>query len=209
VALAMLGNLGILGEVMVNGVDRPKYGNALYGAFGQDFPTADGRRVMVVALTDRQWAGLLAATGLAGEAKALGERLGLRLELEGDRFRARKELAALFAPWFAARRVADFAGAFDRGGVTWSEFRSFGQAVAEDPDLSERHPMFELLEQPGIGRYLAPGLPLEFGAFAREPPRPAPVLGEHTDEILAGVLGLSGAAIGRLHDESVVAGPRR
>ena len=51
VALAMLGNLGILGEVMVNGVDRPKYGNALYGAFGQDFPTADGRRIMIVALT--------------------------------------------------------------------------------------------------------------------------------------------------------------
>ena len=58
VALATLGNLGILGEVMVNGVDRPKYGNALYGAYGQDFVTADGRRVMIVALTARQWSGL-------------------------------------------------------------------------------------------------------------------------------------------------------
>ena len=44
VALAMLGHLGILGEVMINGVDRAKYGNALYGAYGQDFETADGRR---------------------------------------------------------------------------------------------------------------------------------------------------------------------
>ena len=209
VALAMLGNLGILGEVMVNGIDRPKYGNALYGAFGQDFPTADGRRIMVVALTARQWAGLLAVTGLTADAAAVGERLGLRLELEGDRFKARKELKALFAPWFAARRVEEFATAFDRAGVTWSEFRSFAQAVAEDPDLSSEHPMFELLNQPGIGRYLMPGLPIEFGAFAREVPRVAPILGQHTDEILAEVMGLGSAEIGRLHDQGVVAGPRR
>ena len=69
--------------------------------------------------------------------------------------------------------------------------------------------MFELLEQPGIGRYLMPGLPIEFGAFAREAPRAAPILGEHTDEILAEVVGLGSAEIGRLHDEGVVAGPRR
>ena len=115
VALAMLGNLGILGEVMVNGVDRPKYGNALYGAFGQDFPTADGRRIMIVALTHRQWTGLLKVTGLGEEAAALGRRLGLDLDLEGDRFKARKELAALFAPWFAARRVEEFAASLRQG----------------------------------------------------------------------------------------------
>jgi 2-methylfumaryl-CoA isomerase len=208
VALATLGNLGLIGEVMVNGVDRPKYGNALYGAFGQDFPTKDGRRIMIVALTQRQWKGLLKVTGLEADAAALGERLGLRLELEGDRFMARKELSALFSPWFAARRLEEFADAFDRAGVTWSEFRSFAQAVAEDPDLTSGHPMFEVLEQPGIGRYLIPGLPIEFGACPRESPPVAPVLGQHTDEILAEVVGLGSSEIGRLHDEGIVAGPR-
>jgi 2-methylfumaryl-CoA isomerase len=209
VALATLGNLGILGEVMVNGVDRPKYGNALYGAYGQDFVTADGRRVMIVALTARQWSGLVAVTGFVGEVAALGAQLGLDLDREGDRFKARKELTALFAPWFAQRRVADFAAAFDGQGVTWSEFRSFARAVAEDADLTTDHPMFELVDQPGIGTYLVPGTPFEFGAFPREAPRPAPVLGQHTDEILAEVVGLGGAEIGRLHDDGIVAGPRR
>ncbi len=59
VAAAMLGHLGIVGEVAVNGVDRGKVGNALYGAYGQDFALACGARVMVVGLTDRQWRGLI------------------------------------------------------------------------------------------------------------------------------------------------------
>ena len=92
VALAMLGHLGILGEVMVNGVDRAKYGNALYGAYGQDFETADGRRVMVIGLTNRQWDGLRAATGLQVEFEELALRLGVSLAREGERFKARDEI---------------------------------------------------------------------------------------------------------------------
>jgi len=203
VALAMLGNLGILGEVMVNGVDRAKYGNALYGAYGQDFETADGRRVMVVALTIRQWDALRAATGMQVEFEELGQRLGLRLSLEGDRFKARKEIT----PWFCAHRIEDFAQSFDEHGVTWSVFRSFRQVVEEDKDCSTEHPMFSMVEQPGIGSYLVPGVPLGFSAFEREAPRRASILGEHTDEILAEI-GLSDTEISTLHADHIVAGPR-
>ena len=207
VALAMLGHLGILGEVMVNGVDRAKYGNALYGAYGQDFETADGRRVMVIGLTNRQWDGLRAATGLQVEFEELGLRLGVSLAREGERFKARNEITALLKPWFHAHRVEDFARSFDEHGVTWSVFRSFKQVVEEDPDCSTQNPMFSILEQPGIGSYLAPGLPIEFGALGREPPRRASILGEHTDEILAET-GFSEGEIAKLHDDHVVAGPR-
>ena len=51
VALAVLGHFGMIGEVMINDEDRPKYGNYLYGAFGRDFETKDGQRAMVVGLT--------------------------------------------------------------------------------------------------------------------------------------------------------------
>jgi 2-methylfumaryl-CoA isomerase len=146
VALAMLGHLGILGEVMINGVDRAKYGNALYGAYGQDFETADGRRVMVVGLTNRQWNALQAATGLQVEFEELGLRLGVNLAREGERFKARNEITALLKPWFRAHRVEDFARSFDEHGVTWSVFRSFKQVVDEDPDCSTQNPMFSMLE---------------------------------------------------------------
>ena len=204
----MLGNLGIIGEVMVNDHDRKKSGNALYGAFGQDFETADGRRVIVIALTDRQWHGLVKATGLGAETTAVGERLGLDLALEGNRYRARKELAEVFAPWFRTRRVEDFAELFNSSGITWSEFRSFREAIETDPDISTGHPMFEMVEQPGIGSYLMPGSPLAFLGADTVPPRPAPVLGEHTEAILSGVLGLDDHNITKLYENGTVAGPR-
>jgi 2-methylfumaryl-CoA isomerase len=209
VAAAMLGHLGIVGEVVVNGVDRPKTGNALYGAYGQDFVCADGRRVMVVALTDRQWRGLTKLTGTAEAMSALGARLGLDLAEEGDRFRARAEITAILRPWFAARGVAEVGPLLDEGGVAWSVFRSFAEAVREDPDLSPENPLYTLVDEPGIGRLPVPGLPIASTAVPREAPRRAPELGEHTEEILADLLGLGGGQIARLHDRGVVAGPRR
>ena len=209
VALAMLGNLGILGEVMVNNVDRPKYGNALYGAYGQDFLTGDGRRIMLVALTDRQWRGLGKVTGLADDFKALGDRLGADLNQEGQRFIHRHAITDILKPWFAARRVEDFADLFNQNSVTWSEFRSFKQAVENDPDLSTAHPMFEMLDQPGIGEYLVPGTPFEFSAAEREPPVRASHLGEHSEEILSDILGLDDHQVSKLFDDRIVGGPRR
>lgn len=205
VAAAMLANLGIVGEVVANGVDRPKAGNALYGAYGQDFLLACGRRVMVVGLTDRQWRGLVKVLGLAQEVANLGQRLALDLSQEGDRWQARKEITALFAPWFAARRLDEVAPLFDGAGLTWSVFRSFAQAVGEDADLSEDNPMIKVIHQPGIGMLPVPGSPVTFSDLERMGPAPAPVLGEHTEAILADVLGLGSGQIGKLVDEGVVA----
>lgn len=205
VAAAMLANLGIVGEVVANGVDRPKAGNALYGAYGQDFLLACGRRVMVIGLTDRQWRGLVKVLGLAQEVANLGQRMALDLSREGDRWAARKEITALFAPWFAARRLEEVAPLFDGAGLTWSVFRSFAEAVHQDPDLSEDNPMMRVIHQPGVGSLPVPGSPVSFSDLARMGPAPAPVLGEHTEEILGDVLGLGSGQIGKLMDQGVVA----
>lgn len=207
VGLAMLGHLGMLAEVQVNGADRPRYGNHLYGAFGCDFVTRDGERVMVVGLTDMQWECLLKATGLGAAVSALGARLDVNMKDEGHRFESRVALEALFQPWFASRTLAEVTTAFDTHRVTWGPYRTVRQAIERDADLSTAHPMFSMLQQPGIGSHLAPACPLDFSAVPRLPAAPAPALGQHTDEILLGLLGLSSAQVGALHDAGVVAGP--
>ncbi len=207
-ASAMLGNLGIIGEVCVNGTDRPKYGNALYGGYGQDFICADGARVMVIGLTDRQWRGLLKATGTQDAMAQLEARLGESLSDEGARFRHRAAITDLLAPFFARHSVDAFAKEFDSKGVTWSQFRSFAQAVHEDPDLSTENPMFHMIEQPGIGTYPTPASPLDFSRIARQAPVAAPKLGADTEEVLADVAGLTAGEIASLFDDGTVTGPR-
>ena len=206
-ALAMLGNLGIIGEVTVNGVDRPRVGNALYGAYAQDFVCRDGERVIAVALTLRQWDNLKAATGTVAEMDALAARLGANLKLEGERYLHRHAITEVLKPFFGAHTVDEVAAAFDAKSVTWARYRSFRQAVEEDPDCSVENPMFALLDHPGIGAYLTPGAPVAFSGLERTAPVRAPSLGENTDEIL-GEIGYADAEIARLHDAGVVAGPR-
>jgi 2-methylfumaryl-CoA isomerase len=205
VGAAMLGHLGIVGEVLVNGVDRPKVGNAVYGAYGQDFTCACGSRLMVIGLTDRQWRGLVRVLGMAEGIAALARETGLDLGHEGNRFRARAAITALFAPWFAAQRLDEIAPLFDAAGLTWAPFRSFAEAVRTDPDLSPDNPMVGMIDQPGIGRYPAAGSPVAWGDLPRLPPAPAPRLGEHSEQILAEVLGLGAGQIGALIDRGVVA----
>ncbi len=207
VALATLGHSGFIGEVAVNDSDRPRYGNDLFGAFGRDFTTSDGRRVMVVGLTSRQWRNLSRATGLGPQFEAVGAQLGVDLGDEGQRFLAREALAAVLAPWIAARTLTEVTICFRDADVCFGPYQSVRELLDQDPEASLANPLFTLQNQPGIGAYLMPGSPLAFSAHPRLTARPAPRLGEHTDEILADILGLPTAEIGRLHAAGVVAGP--
>jgi 2-methylfumaryl-CoA isomerase len=205
VAFAMVGNLGRIAEATLGGDDVAKDGNYLYGAFGHDFETRDGRRLMVVALTARQWGALRDATGVGEACRSIEAATGCNLETETGRFEARDLLAAILRPWFAARDLAEVRAAFEQTAVSWGPYQTFRQLIDEDPRASPRNPMFEAVEHPGVGTYLMPGSPLGFSALERQPVRRAPRLGEHTEEVLADVLGLSEGEIGRLFDAGTVA----
>ncbi len=210
VAFAMVGNLGYLAQAQVLGQDRPPLGNDMYGAFGRDFPTLDGRRVMVVAISLRQWESLVEATGIGEHLPAIEKALGVDLNLEGDRFVARDALTAFIAPWVAARTLAEVAESFDRRGVCWGAYQTFRQLLDDDWRVSPTtNALWNDIAQPGLGVVRTAGSPLSFSALTREVPAPAPLLGEHTVEVLARDLGMSTHEIGRLHDAGIVASPER
>jgi 2-methylfumaryl-CoA isomerase len=206
VAFWMVGNLGKIAEVQINQHERVKDGNYLYGAFGRDFMTRDGRRVMIVALTLRQWRSLVEATGLREAFDAIAKLMDVDLDQESGRFAAREVIGATLKPWVLAQTLEQVRETFDRHGVSWGPYQTFTQLVEEDPRVSTRSAMFEEVEQPGIGTYVMPASPLDFSNAERLAPMRAPVLGEHTEEVLAGVLGLTDTEIGRLSEVGVVAG---
>jgi 2-methylfumaryl-CoA isomerase len=137
---------------------------------------------------------------------ALEQSQALDFKKEGDRYQARQLLKELFALWFSQHDFAAVSAALEAAGVCWGPYQTIQQMVDDDPDCSADNPLFDRVEQPGIGQYLMPSNPIYFDGVARDPVRPAPLLGQHTDEILADTLGLSSGEIASLHDAGIVAG---
>lgn len=202
VALAATAAMGYVAEGLVCEDERQRLGNHIFGTFGQSFRTADGRYVIVCMFTNRHVAALAALVG-AERIQALETSLGVDLLDEADRFKARHALDELIGEWVAARCYDDVATGLESSGALWGPYQTFRQMA----EASRQHPMFATIDQPGVGAYPVPGSPFDIEALQRMQPLAAPVLGQHTDEILAGLLGMSDGEIGRLHDARIVAGP--
>lgn len=209
VAMATMGHLGYLAEAEINNEARQPMGNHVFGTFGHDFQCRDNSRVMVVGVSPKQWQALVEVTETELAIIGLEQDLKLDFSKEGDRFQAREHIRALFAPWFAERDFVEVSTALNEAGACWGPYQTIEEMLSNDVDCSSDNPLFQRIDQPGIGEYLVPAQPLEFSAMPRETVRPAPRLGEHTDEILSEILGLGDEAIGSLHDKGIVAGPEQ
>ncbi|HZZ89104.1 MAG TPA: CoA transferase [Caulobacteraceae bacterium] len=206
IAATTLGNFGMLAEVLQNGADRPRQGNDVYAAFGRDFAIRGGRRLMVVAITPRQWRAVVGTLGLEGAIRDLEAELGVSFAgHEAVRYDHRDRLYPLFEAAFAARTEAELAPAFEAEGVCWSAYRTLAEA-AKDDSLFANNPAFGRAAQPSGFDYPVPGPAATLAGQDRGAPRPAPKLGMHTDEVLAELLGMGSGEIGRLHDAGLVRG---
>lgn len=201
VALATAGNLSFLTEVMVNGTERERIGNSIFGQYGQQFTSSDGGSFMIVALTNRHFRDLCETTGTADAVAALAKTLDADFTDEGERYRHRESLSGLFTEWFAAHTAVEITAALSATSVLWERYRSFAEVV--DDDRVRANPLFTPLQQPRIGEYLAPGLPLSInGDYPKAVA--APALGDDTAGVLAEWLGLSEDDIAALTESGTV-----
>lgn len=108
------------------------------------------------------------------------------------------------ARWFAGRdRDATVALLLDAGVPAAPVLHP--REIQHNPQLQARH-FFETIDHPVVGRYDTPTVPFRFASRgeARWMRRPAPVVGEHNDEVLAELLGLDDGARARLRDEQLI-----
>lgn len=201
VAMSGVANLGWLADVELNGVDRMRLGNHVYGSFGVDFGTADGERVMVVALTEKQWHALCLVTGTADVFSALEKALSADLDDEAERYRLRETIAAILRPWFSARTLAEVAAELDTAHVLWGPYRSVRQLAEHLRGAVDS--VIGTVEQPGVGKVMAARSPLRWSGGSA-PAKPAPTLGADTAEVLSTVLGINDAELGRLANHGVI-----
>lgn len=208
IALSAAAALGYLAEAEINKVDRPRVGNSVFGTFARDFATRDGRHLMICIFTDRQLDALVSAGNFSEAFRRIETDHHVNLRDEADRWLARHFIAAVVEPWVASLTLAEATERLNAAGALWGPYKMPRELVAGDPLITD-NPMFARIEQPGVGQIWSSASPFDFSAADRLAPKPAPRLGEHTEEILAAILGLPDGEIARLHDEGIVSGPQK
>jgi 2-methylfumaryl-CoA isomerase len=189
VAYALISNLGYTSEAEVLYRDRPAIGNHMYGALGHNLPTLDGRQLMFVVLTERHWLALLKVSNTSDAMAKIGYKCGLDLNSDVGRYEAKDDIIQELSMWSKTLTLAEISSIFDEARILWGPYQTFQQMVQEDPRASLQNPMFQEIEQEGVGRIRATGSPLNFIGKARQKVRPASRVGADTDIVLKDVLG--------------------
>lgn len=166
----------------------------------QAFETADGW-INVGAANQKNWLRFLEVLG-APDLEA-----DPRFASNRDRMTNLTALDEALAPYFKRRTTDDWLAAFEAVGVPAGAVLSVAE-MHEDPHTRARDMVVEL-DHPRAGRTCAIGLPIKFSETPGGVEGPAPLLGEHSRDILEGVgydperidaLIAEGAVIS--HDES-------
>jgi len=160
----------------------------------ETFRTADGEIALGVG-SERQWARLGPAMDLPDLAS------DARFATNGDRVDHRDALIPILADRFATRSSADWLGVLDAAGIPAGPILDLPAAFssAQAHALGARVP----LEHPALGPVDQVGIPFELSATPASIRLPPPMLGEHSDEILAEA-GYSPEAIAGLRRTGVV-----
>jgi len=205
VAIGTAFNAGAGPEMLYRGADRERLGNAIWGAFGRDFISRDGKRFMVAVLTAKQWRAAIEAFALAAPVAALEAELGVAFANSDHlRFVHRHRLFDLFQAAASTLAYAEIAARLAGAGATYERYRTMHE-MAHDPDLVTNNPLFgPSPANPSGFAYPAPRSFANLPGHQAGDPRPAPFLGEHSAEVLAERLGLSSGAIAALIDRGVV-----
>ncbi len=174
------------------------------GPMGTAFPTVVPYRVFATADTavaiaigsEKLWSAFCGAIG-RGDLEAHPD-----YATNGARIVNRHALEPVLEAEFRRRGTAEWMARLQGAGVPASPVRNFRE-VAEDPQAAQRE-MFPAMEHPAAGTHRVTGTPVKLSETPGSPGAPAPLLGQHTSQVLGEVLGLSAAEIGRLAERGVI-----
>jgi crotonobetainyl-CoA:carnitine CoA-transferase CaiB-like acyl-CoA transferase len=192
----MLNLLTYMGTMwLTNGeLPQPVGSSHEYTVPWQAFSVKDGY-VVVATRQDAFWRKLCQALDrpdLAADA---------RFTTNASRVEHRAILVPELEAILATKTIDEWMALFKKFDVPAAPVNNLDRAFAEPP-VAERGMIAEY-DHPKVGKVRLPGNPIrmsDMGTISK----PAPLLGEHTDEVLGGILGLSAEAIAGLKDKGVI-----
>lgn len=174
---------------------EPPGSGHMYSVPWQAFECADGY-IVVATRQEVFWTRLcdaLEAPELAADP---------RFAMNPDRVENRETLVPILEDIFAQRPVAEWLERFRAGDIPAAPVNNLDGVFAEPP-VADRDMIVEY-DHPQVGKVRLPGNPIKMTGMEGTISKPAPMLGEHTDEVLADLLGLDAATIAALRASGAV-----
>lgn len=194
VQVAMLANLSA--AYLASGRAPGRMGNAHQAIVPyQVFRAADAFLIVAVG-NDTQFARFCEVAGLEGLAA------DPRFARNPQRVANREELVATIAARLATRPAAAWLAALEEAQVPCGPINDLAQVFA-DPQVRHRG-MVATLPHPVAGEVRVVANPVKFSATPVRHELPPPRLGEHTDAVLGGLLGLGDAELNDLRSRKVI-----
>ena len=158
------------------------------------YPVEDGY-VAIICVAERQWENL-------AEEMGREDLVGVeRLSSKARRAEHREEVDGYIEAWLEGRTKAEVVERLLGADVPCAPVRSIEELVA-DPHLESRGMLNDLPNQStGREEIPVPGMPIRFSGSDRPTVVPAPLLGEHTEEVLRDVLGYDEERLAALHEQ--------
>ena len=168
----------------------PAAPHGVYPTRGQD------RWIAISATDDASWAALALTLKCTALAQDRRYKSGL------DRWRNRQALDADLSALTSGREGHDLMVELQKAGVPAGVVQDASD-VLRDPQLVARE-HWVYLDHPEMGSTVYGALPVKFSRANGKPRRPAPLLGQHTDEVLKEKLNLTPDDISGLHERGVL-----
>ncbi|HZM48441.1 MAG TPA: CaiB/BaiF CoA-transferase family protein [Burkholderiales bacterium] len=191
---AILSNQG--GNYLATGVPPGRLGNAHPNIVPyQTFKTADGDIILACGNDNlfRKFCEVAGCQPLADDP---------RFVTNGKRVENRVEITRLLSDIIGKRTTRDWVEALEAAGVPNGPINNLKQ-VFEEPQAVARGLRIEL-DHPLAGKVSLVRSPMRFSETPLEHKTPPPTLGQHTDEVLRGLLTMSEEEVGRLRAAGVV-----
>jgi len=163
--------------------------------YGGIYQCSDGY-VIIYPREDHQWQAL---AGIMGQPELGGDP---RFRTRPDRMRHGEEINAIIKAWAADLTKEEIYCRVAPSGCPTAPF-STPEDLFRSPQLKERR-FFEEIDHPKAGPLQYPTRAYRFSGLSESPSQPAPLLGQHNEEILCGGLGLPREKLAELRRSGVI-----
>ncbi len=199
-AMVNFGRSAFVAHYLTGGMPAMRFGNRVGLVSPTDlYPCTGGGPndyVYIMCTTKRMWHGVLECIG---RKELIGDD---RYEEQAERNNHWDEVTEMISQWTEARDKYEVMRSMSDNGVPCGAVLDSAD-LFKDPHLRARD-MIVSVEHPDRGSIDVPGCPIKMGNAHAVDVGPAPLLGQHSDQVLTEILGLGSEDIEALRSEGVL-----